>query len=321
MSQDDHYISQTYLSAFTNKDGELTPYYKNARVIIGKQKNTKSVCYEKDGDENSYFEDTRIVDEFLKLFENSWANNVKAIESMAGDQDTKYGIAGYLAFLKTCNPTAKRMGQNLLADTIQPVADRIMAKSVNDPDLAPEIKELYKEHIEKKNIEITVDPEYAHAKGISTLVGITHKLYCSKWIILFNNTKTPFITSDNPAILYYRNRSSQIANTFVPLTPKLGVLISPNPSTEVPTLEELKNYQHDEDQFAEIKEEFVQKFNDIIVKSAENIVIHSDAENWVETLVSNNKTWRMETITTNIPYGSGTTLTMFRQQAIDTASA
>jgi hypothetical protein len=320
MSQNDHYISQTYLNAFTDKEGMLIPYYKNGRVIIGKKKSTSAVCYEKDGDENSYFVDARIVDEYLRLFENNWANHVHALEEMSGDQDTKYGIAGYIAFLRTCNPTAKRLGQSLLTDTIQPVADRIMAESADDPETPPEIKELYKKHTEDKNIEITVDPEYAHAKGISTLVDITHKLYCSKWLILFNNTDTPFLTSDNPAVLYYRRRASQIANTFVPLTPKLGVLISPNPSAEVPTLEKLKTYEHGDDQIAEIKEKFAHKFNELIVKPAENIVIHRASEEWVEILVRNNKTWRTELITSNIPYGRGL-LMISRQQAIDTENS
>jgi len=320
MSQNDHYISQTYLNAFTDNEGMLVPYYKNGRVIIGKRKSTSAVCYEKDGDENSYFADTRIVDEYLRLFENNWANHVKVLEEMSGDQDTKYGIAGYIAFLRTCNPTAKRLGQSLLTDTIQPVAEKIMAESADNPDTPPEIKELYKKHTKEKIIEITIDPEYAHAKGITTLVGITHKLYCSKWLILFNNTDTPFLTSDNPAILYYRHRASQLANTFVPLTPKLGVLISPNLSTDVPTLDQLKSYDHGNDQIADIKEEFVHKFNELIIKSAENIIIHKTPEDWIEALVSNNKTWRTELITSKIPYGRGS-LMIFRQQAINTENA
>ncbi len=320
MSQDDHYVSQTYLRAFTNEDGLLIPYYKNAHIVVGKLKNTKSICHEKDGDVNSYFDDPRIVDEYLKLFENNWANHVLSLESMTADPDTKYGIAGYVSFLRTCNPTAKRMGQSLLSDTLQPLADKIMAESANNMDLAPEVRAVYEEHKEKNNIIVDVDPEYAHAKAISTLVGITHKLYCSDWYVLLNNTKTPFLTSDNPTVLYYQNSTSNIASTYVPLTPKLGVIISPTPSSDVPTLEELKTFQHENDRFAEIREEFVQVLNELIVKSAENIVIHSEATDWVEELVSNNKTWRMETITTNIPYGDGS-LTIYRQKVIDTENA
>lgn len=107
----DHYVSQTYLRAFTNEDSLLVPYYKTGYDLIGKPKSTVSVCHEKDGDTNSYFSDPRIVDEYLRLFENNWANHIDALANMKGDKDTKYGIAGYISFLRTCNPTAKRMGQ------------------------------------------------------------------------------------------------------------------------------------------------------------------------------------------------------------------
>lgn len=79
MAQNDHYVSQTYLNAFTDQDGLLVPYYKNGRVIIGKPKSTKSVCHEKDGDANSYFNDPRIVDDYLRMFENEWAKHVQEL--------------------------------------------------------------------------------------------------------------------------------------------------------------------------------------------------------------------------------------------------
>ncbi len=320
MAQDDHYVSQTYLRAFTNEEGLLVPYYKNGYVIVGKPKNTKSVCHEKDGDANSYFDDPRIVDEYLRLFENDWAKHVSDISELKADPNTKYGIAGYISFLRTCNPTAKRMGQSLLTDTLQPVADKIMAESVNDPDLADEVKQLYEKHKEEKIIKVEVDPGYAHAKAISTLVRITHKLYCSDWFVLINNTDTPFITSDNPATLYYPNENSQIAKTYVPLSPRLGVLISPSLTSEIPTQEELESFNHENDRFDEVKEEFVHILNELVVKSAENIVIHSESAEWLEILVNNNKKWRMEMQTTTIPWGSGS-LMMYRQQAINTENA
>lgn len=320
MAQDDHYVSQTYLRAFTNEEGLLVPYYKNGHVIVGNTKSTKSVCHEKDGDANSYFDDPRIVDDYLKLFENDWAKHIAALSETRADPNTKYGIAGYISFLRTCNPTAKRMGQSLLSGSLQPLADKVMAENVNAPDLSAEVKQLYEKHKEENIIKVEIDPEYAHAKAISTLVGITHKLYCSDWFVLINNTETPFVTSDNPATLYYSSEASHIAKTFVPLSPNLGVLVSPNPSSEMPSQEQLESFQHENDQFGEVKEEFVKILNELVVKSAENIVIHSEGIEWLESLVINYKKWRMELLTTTIPYGNGN-LTMYRQQAVDTENA
>jgi len=305
MPQKDHYVSQTYLRGFTNRDGLLIPYYKNGYVTVGKPKSTVSVCRESDGDANSYFSDPRIIDEYLRLFENNWAKHVASLANMEGNIDTKYGIAGYVSFLRTCTPTAKRMAQICLTDSLQPYTEKIIKNGANDPELEPEIRQIFKEHQDNKCIETTVIPEYAHARAITTLVGIAHKLYCSDWLVLFNETATPFVTSDNPAVLYYRNKHNNIARTFIPLTPKIGVLISPNLSSEVPTIKEIGEFKHENDRNAEIKEEYVKVLNKLIVQSAENLVLHSEENEWLKTLVIENRTWRMDTEISEIPFEDG----------------
>ena len=98
---DDHYVSQTYLSGFTNSAGYLIPYYKSGQVVLGKPKLPKSVCYEIDGDSNEYFDDPRILDRYLPQFENSWNLNVQRLREHVLDDITKYQIAGYIAFLRS----------------------------------------------------------------------------------------------------------------------------------------------------------------------------------------------------------------------------
>ena len=46
MARNDHYVSQTYLRGFVGPTGDIVPYYKNAHVIVGKPKKTKSICFE-----------------------------------------------------------------------------------------------------------------------------------------------------------------------------------------------------------------------------------------------------------------------------------
>jgi hypothetical protein len=70
------YVAQTYLRSFTDGKGFLTPYFKNGHVIIGKKKTPRQVCYETDGDSNQYFDNPRILDEYLPHIENPWADNV-----------------------------------------------------------------------------------------------------------------------------------------------------------------------------------------------------------------------------------------------------
>lgn len=316
MPQQDHYVSQTYLRSFINEDGYLTPYYKHGEIVIGKPKSPKSVCKEEDGDLNSYFKDPRILDDYLKLFENDWTKHVSALGNLESDFDTKYGIAGYISFLRACTPTAKRLGQGILAETIQPVADKIISESVNDPDAPPEIKELYEKRGIDNFYKLEVDREYAHARAISGLVGAAHRLFCSDWLVLKNETGMPFVTSDNPAVLYHRPEFSNTASTFIPLAPNLAVLITPDPSKDAPTLEEMEKFTHENDRFADIKEEYVPKFNELVVKSAERLVLSSGAFDWLEEMVRENKSWRVQTVTNKIPLENGV-LILHRQMAVN----
>ena len=108
----DHYVAQTYLEAFTNSEGMLSPYYKAKSVVLGKPKSLKAVCFEIDSDTNKYFSDPRIIDKYLPKFENPWKQNVQALRDRFLDGMVKYQISGYVAFLRSCTPTAKRLGQD-----------------------------------------------------------------------------------------------------------------------------------------------------------------------------------------------------------------
>ena len=77
----DHYVSQTYLRGFTNADGYLIPYYKSEYSVLGVPKLPKTVCYEIDGDSNKYFDNPRILDSYLPVFENPWKNNINALRN------------------------------------------------------------------------------------------------------------------------------------------------------------------------------------------------------------------------------------------------
>jgi len=175
-------------------------------------------------------------------------------------------------------------------------------------------------HKREKIFKIEVDREYPHAIAITNLVSSSFRLYCSDWLVLLNKTDIPFITSDNPAILYHKEDFGPAASTFVPLTPSLGILISPNPSKNIPSIEELDSFRHENDRIAYIKEKYVTIFNDLIVKSAEKIVLSSDNLDWLWKMVASNKSWRVENITNHIPCENGS-LIIHKQMAIDTDKA
>jgi len=202
MGRNDHYVSQTYLRHFASPKGYLVPYYKNAQVVAGKPKRTKSICFETEGDTNKYFDNPRLLDEFLPAFENPWKNNIAKLENGVFDANTKFELAGYIAFLRSCSPTAKRLGQRMIAGALEPVAYEIGLSNLDKADyLSDEHKLALRNAFEKREIEIKIDREFAHAQGMRALIGMLYRYYCSHWLVLINETNIPFITSDNPAIL------------------------------------------------------------------------------------------------------------------------
>jgi len=79
--------------------------------------------------------------------------------------------------------------------------------------------------IQNRAIGVEIDREFAHAQGVRALEGATNRYYCSHWLVLINETCIPFITSDNPAILYYEDARQQIAHTYVPLKPSMALKV------------------------------------------------------------------------------------------------
>jgi len=320
VAQQDHYVSQTYLERFANERGQLVPYYKSGHVTVGKPKSPKSICHETDGDANTYFDDPRVLDSYLAPLEKNWSTNVQALCDMRVNADIKYQLSAYVAYLRVCNPVAKRMGQDMLAETIQPLADKVMNENIYDPRFGPELQVKIEQELQLGNIRCAVDREYAHARGISSLIGVANRLYCSGWLKLFNETDIPFITSDNPAVPYYHRTTDTVASVFVPVSPTNAVLISPDYSIKRPTNEDVQSYESSLDRYASIKKEYVRLFNQLVVKSAERIVLHATVERWLEDLVMKYRSWRMENITSKIPYENGVLL-IHRQKSIDTSNA
>ena len=162
---------------------------------------------------------------------------------------------------------------------------------------------------------LKIDRDFAHAQSMRTLEGVIHTYYCSRWLVLINETNIPFITSDNPAILYYQDMQQQIAQTYVPLKPSMALLIAPDLDYCRANFEDVKRYNNSKDRFGIIKQSYVKKFNEAIVKSAERIVLHQKKEDWLEQLVRKYGKWRVDAIVSHIPTDRGI-MTITRQQLV-----
>jgi len=293
----DHFVSQTYLSAFTNTDGYLIPYYKANHVILGSPKLPKSVCYEVDGDSNEYFGNPRVLDSYLPQFENHWKYNVELLRQHILDDIAKYQMAGYIAFLRACTPTAKRLGQATVKAVVQPLIERMSEQYfMEHPPEDEETKKMIGQPIEQKRIRTEIDRQFPHALGIDALIGLTARYFYGTWLVLINRSEMPFVTGDNPAVPYYHTNSQAKANTYVPVAPDIALLIEAG-LDEKPIAFPLKGESFSpSDRFAVVKTQYVEVFNDLVIKAAEQRVFSNNVYGWLESKVREYKEWKMETV-------------------------
>lgn len=300
----DHYVSQTYLRKFVGADGTLIPYYKERQVVVGRAKSPKSLCYEADGDSNPYFEDSRILDEFLPVLENAWSKNVDNLEQGYMEENLRCQVSGYIAFLRYCNPTMIRLGKKSIEGILQPLVDEA-GKTIIENESSKNMgtESLLRSLFKKGEIRIDVDPKFAHAHGVWSLLDTLKRLYCSPWKVFINETDTPFITSDYPATLWYPLENVQVAHTYVPISRTCAIVIATDEYAMASLSEGELRYDPDQDTFGVIKQAYVEKFNRLIIKSAENVVLHQNTEAWLEELVRKYRAWRMEATVTPAPDG------------------
>lgn len=303
----DHYVSKTYLNSFTNTEGYLIPYYKKDHTIIGKPKRPKTVCYEVDGDSNKYLNDPRIIDSYLPQFENHWMQNVQYLRNRFIDEIIKYQISGYIAFLRGCNPTFKRIGQSMFEAVIQPTADNVIERCFHEiPPEEEETRARIRKLIDNKSIHLKVDREFPHAFSISSLIQSTSNIFYGLWLILLNDSDIPFVTSDNPAVPYYPTRNHSRASIYVPISPEIAILIDADMNNRTVKYPLKKGISSKTDSFAVPKEEYIEKFNELIVKAAEERVFSNNQYTWLEESVEKFKDWRLECVVDEIPQDNGT---------------
>lgn len=288
----DHYVAQTFLRQFTNKEGKLFPYRKDAEQrVVGKPKPPVSFCYQPDGDQNEFFNDPRVLAKYLTPIENNWSDMVDQIESLNFDFNTRFLVSRYLAYLSSCNPSAVRTINDTLAFFVRSKGEPIVRHEYErlkseDPELAEMISAA-------GPIKIETNAEYAKAMGIEKLGKLSCAFCAAEWLISVNDTDTPFVTSDNPSC-FYNGPGHLYAARYVALSPRIALTILPLHSRDVPSEQEIMTATLGPVSAMTMKEEFAREMNTLVVKSSENLVLHSEKCDWLEAMVRKYKSWRLE---------------------------
>lgn len=299
----DHYVSQVHLKNFYSPvlDGMLYAIRKSDL----KRFRTKSqdVCRIEDGSTNAYLKEDRAIEEFLKDVEPHYNASVVKLRENKIDQECIFCIAGFVAYVVACSPTAMRVHSGPLKATLESSAAILDAQGVipKSPEALGEksLTELFADGTAK----FEVDPKYPQAIGVTSVVHHVSVFGNSPWEILHNSdANIAFFTSDYPAAIEVVDLNTPI-NRIVPLAPDLAIRIIPDIrlSGTRPDL----NFAKFKAAPRRLTRSHICDLNRLFVRCAEDLILYRDDHEWIEGFVAKNRRYRIEPVTQQIPHGTG----------------
>lgn len=269
----DHYVAQTYLRHFSCYKNHVFVYRKKTGAKRSKgPENIKKICGERGWDICHHLENAYALREFLNVIEPAWNIFIQSIKDETLHEIETHeaselpvimkGIL-YITYLRLLSPRSIEMAQKLR----EGIANQLLATQVDKiEDLTPKQRQLIKDG--KIQVQFN-DPVYFKGFSLNHLYEVSEYIYSRNWDILINNTKTKFITSDNPLIFknFYMKQGkiihidNQFMPLYIPLTPDIGLVIRKEQGTQI-------NYK-------ETLEEEVNALNEEMVKFATDLVITS----------------------------------------------
>lgn len=282
---EDHYISQTYLKHFgdSTREGMLNAYRKSD----GKEFQCwpKDVCGEWDGDLNPAWFKLRpgLLGDFRDMFEPQWNPAIEALGSGEVDAGAKFAIAGLFANLMVSTPAWRRIGvrmYNYLTTRSLSFAKRMHEKHGYAPEFPTEAVEM----LESGEIILETDPNHIKAVVTIQLMEYAWTAYNANWVVLRNETRWPFVTSDNPVALIDSGALSAGLTRFLPITPVLCLSVR-FIKRELPPFD-AKLAPQGEVEYARADTAQVKKINRLIVQCADDLVFSSVRSSGIANLVT-----------------------------------
>lgn len=156
----DYFIPQVHLRNFYSADDK-------GRLVAVKKDDLKTfhpwsedVCRRPDGSTNLYLHEPRAIEEFLKRIEPNYNAALDALRNRAIGVEHVYVIAGFVAYIVSCSPTAMRMNTPHIAATVRSATELLDAQG-----LIPPVPEAFgnrglTELLDDGSVKITIDEKY-----------------------------------------------------------------------------------------------------------------------------------------------------------------
>jgi hypothetical protein len=308
----DHFVSQVHLRNFYTDGGRLVGVKKDdLKKFYAK---SEDVCRRLDGSTNDYLREPRAIEEFLRNIEPNYNAAVTALRNREIDADGVYVIAGFVAYVLACSPTAMRLGKPHLAAAVQTAAEILDAngKLPKVPDIlgGKSLTDL----LSDGSVVVNVDGRYPQAIGIANILAHAGTFGNALWDVMFADAAGGgFLTSDFP-IAFGHSYDSRVVSKLVPLAPDVALCIHPmlRERSKPPDL----SFAKFRARFREVPFVEVRKINQQLVRAAETMIFSSVDGDWLLPFVRKNRDFRAETLVERIPAPTGGRLIVATQRIV-----
>ncbi|MBE9529341.1 MAG: DUF4238 domain-containing protein, partial [Proteobacteria bacterium] len=288
----DHYISQVHLRNFYSPDCNKYMYAIRKLDLSEFRTPSGAVCRIMDGSTNAFVLNSREIEVFLKDIEPNYNSALEKLRTNKIDTDCIYTIAGFVAYVTTCSPTAMRIQTSPIEKTIE-AAVAVMDKQGLLPPSPPILdNKSLTQLIQGDIIKVQVDPKYTQAIGIKQILRVVANLGNCRWEILHNNSETSmFFSSDFPVALE-KTSDPRVYNKVIPLAPDLAIRIKPDSSLDRKQLD--LSFSRFSYRNCKINHKKIVKLNRLIVRCAEDLIFYNNDFSWVKRFVDKNRHYRIE---------------------------
>jgi len=302
----DHFVSQVHLKRFYSPHLGNRMYALRKRDMKAFTPDAESVCRVPDGSTNEYLQQPRAVEEFLKGVEPRYNESVAKLVAGTMDAAAIYALSGFVAYVLTCSPAGMRLQSTPLRAVVEETGRRIDQVGLVPTPPTELGGALFTELLERGALEVNVDPKYPQAVGITSILRLANTFGNFVWEVLINDYgDSPYFTSDFPIALE-TTQDARILNRVVPLTPTVAVRLRPNlGARDLPTDFTYPAFAH---RPVRPSKRQVAHLNELIVRSAEELVFFRDRHPWVDGFVLRNAAYGIHATTQRLAHGTGTLL-------------
>ncbi len=132
----DHYVSQVHLKNFYSPALDGLMYAIRKSDLKCYRTKARDVCRIEDGSTNAYLKEDRAIEEFLKNVEPRYNASLAKLREKKLDQECIFCIAGFVAYIVTCSPTAMRINPDPLKAMVKSIATMLDPSDCRMPPLA-----------------------------------------------------------------------------------------------------------------------------------------------------------------------------------------